>query len=50
MNKEQIEARLKQLQVDQEQAKATFLACAGAIEDCQHWLKQLDTKEEKKSK
>lgn len=46
MNKEQIQARLTQLQTEQEQAKATFLACSGAIEDCKYWLQQFDKPEE----
>jgi bifunctional pyridoxal-dependent enzyme with beta-cystathionase and maltose regulon repressor activities len=42
MNKEKILERIKTLEIDKENAKASFIACEGALQDCQHWLKELD--------
>lgn len=47
MNKESIEDRIKELEAQQEQAKQSFLGCAGAIEDCKYWLSQLPVEKKK---
>lgn len=50
MNKEEIQARLKKLETEQEQIKTTWLSYSGAIEDCKYWLGKLEeTKETKKN-
>ena len=51
MNKEQIQDRIKKLENEREQLKATLLAYEGAIQDCNYWLQELDKpSEEKKEK
>lgn len=47
MNKDQIEKRLEELKTNHEQLKNNLIATAGAIQDCEYWLSQL---EEKKTK
>lgn len=42
MTKEQFEDRIKLLEVEREQIKATFNATEGAIQDCKYWLSQLE--------
>jgi prefoldin subunit 5 len=42
MNKEQLEQRIQQLSQEAEQLKANLAATIGAIQDCHHWLQQLD--------
>jgi len=42
MNKEQIEARLKDLQTAKDQLQSNLLAHEGAIQDCNYWLQQLE--------
>lgn len=43
MNKEQLEARLKQLETEMLVFQGRY---EGAIQDCKYWLDQLNTKEE----
>lgn len=45
ITREQIEARLQQLQADREKLIGNLSAYNGAIEDCQYWLGQLDAPE-----
>lgn len=49
MNKESIEKRIQDLQAGQAQSFNEFQAYSGAIQDCKHWLSQLekDNTEEK---
>jgi hypothetical protein len=45
LNKEAIEARLAQLRADLANVQGTYAAIQGAIQDCEFWLKQLDSTE-----
>lgn len=45
MTKEQVQARLEQLQTEREQVKASLAAYEGAIQDCNYWLQQLTPSE-----
>lgn len=47
MTKEAIEARIQQLQREQEQLVAKTNAFSGAIQDCKYWLEQLEKPIEK---
>ena len=47
MTKEQIQARLKQLETEREQLRVNLMAYEGAIQDCNYWLQELDKAEEK---
>jgi len=47
MNKEQIEARLAELNKELQQLTANANAVNGAIQDCEYWLAQLDAEETK---
>ena len=49
MNREQSEKRKADLIAGQEQLKANLLATAGAIDDCDYWLAQLEAEELKAS-
>lgn len=49
MNKEQLHERIKLLEAEREQVKATMLAYEGALQDCHYWLEQLDKKPVKKN-
>lgn len=42
MTKDKLEARIKQLETEREQVKATLLAYEGALQDCNYWLKELN--------
>jgi hypothetical protein len=42
MTKEKLQERIDQLEAERKQVEATLLAYAGAIQDCQYWLKQLE--------
>ncbi len=42
MTKEKILERIKLLENEKEQVKATVIAYEGAIQDCRHWLQQLE--------
>lgn len=44
MTKEQIQDRIKTLETEREQMKTTFAAYEGAIQDCKHWLEQVEAK------
>jgi len=46
MTKEKIEERKAQLQAEIEQAVRTIQALHGAIQDCDHWLAQLEKEHE----
>lgn len=50
MNKEQIEARIKLYEDEREKIKTTLIAYEGAIQDCNHWLTELDKSAEDKKK
>jgi len=41
ITKESIEARLELLKKEVEQVKGALAAYTGAIQDCEHWLKEL---------
>lgn len=47
ITKEAIEKRKEQLQADYQQAIGTVQAIGGAIQDCDYWLKLLETQEVK---
>ena len=47
MTKEQIEARLAELNKELQQLTANANAINGAIQDCEFWLAQLDKAEQK---
>lgn len=42
MTKEQIQARIKELEANRETMKGNFIAIEGALQDCQYWLTQVD--------
>lgn len=42
MDKNTILERIKVLETEREQVKATLLAYEGAIQDCNYWLQQMD--------
>ena len=42
MTKEQVLERIKTLETEREQLKATLLAYDGALQESRHWLEQLD--------
>ena len=46
MTKDKLLERIKQLETEREQVKATLLAYEGALQDCQYWLSTLEQKEE----
>lgn len=48
MTKEEIQERLKTLEAERDQVRATALAYEGAIQDCNWWLNKLseDSKKE----
>lgn len=48
MDKTQVQDRIKQLETEREQVKATLLAYEGAIQDCNYWLSQMDKPKETK--
>lgn len=48
ITKEQIEARKAQLQASIERAQADLNAKAGALQDCNFWLAQLEKPEDEK--
>lgn len=57
MTREKLESRLAELQSEflraknlYEQSRANVDALAGAIQDCQYWLQELDTKSEETKK
>lgn len=43
MTKDQIQARIKELEANKETMKGNFIAIEGALQDCQYWLTQMDT-------
>jgi len=45
MTKEKLEDRIKQLETEREQVKATLLAYEGALQDCKYWLIELEKEE-----
>jgi len=45
MNKEKIQDRIKTLETEREQLRQTLVAYEGAIQDCQHWLRELEKQE-----
>lgn len=47
MTKEQVEARLAELEKELEQLYANANAISGAIQDCKYWLAQFDAEEAK---
>jgi len=47
MNKTKIQDRIKLLETERDQVKASLVAYEGAIQDCQYWLKQLEEPEVK---
>lgn len=38
----QLEERIKLLETEREQVRATFLAYEGALQEAKHWLKQVE--------
>lgn len=53
MTKEQIEARIKELETAREQTRGNFMAIEGALQELHNWLGKLNTTpvtEEKKKK
>ena len=42
MTKEKLQERMKQLEMERRQLEATILSYNGAIQDCQHWIAELD--------
>jgi len=42
MTKEQLEARIKELETNRETVRTSFFAVEGAIQDCNYWLQQLN--------
>lgn len=42
MTKEKILERIKTLEAEREQVRSTLLAYEGALQDCRHWLGQLE--------
>lgn len=42
MTKEEIQDRIKTLETEREQLRATLLAYDGALQESKHWLEQLD--------
>lgn len=53
MNKEQLQERIKGLQMQMEQLKANFNKVEGHLEECTHWLMALikfEAEEAKKAK
>lgn len=50
ITKEALEQRLKQLQTGRIQAVANLNAFDGAIQECQHWLDELNAAEAEKAK
>jgi hypothetical protein len=49
IDRKSIEERLAELKRNREQLLATLNAYAGAIEDCEHWMKHLDESERARS-
>lgn len=45
MNKEQIEARIKELETSRDQLRNNLIATEGALVDCKFWLDKLEEKE-----
>ena len=45
MTKEKLEDRIKQLETEREQVRATLLAYEGALQDCKYWLTSLQEAE-----
>ena len=45
ITRDQVQARLERLRRERDQALANVNAYAGAIQDCEHWLKVLDAAE-----
>lgn len=48
MTKDKLEERIKQLETEREQVKATLLAYEGALQDCKYWLEEVSKPTEKK--
>jgi len=46
MDKTQVQDRIKQLETEREQVKATLLAYEGAIQDCNYWLSKMEETKE----
>lgn len=46
MTKEKLEERIKLLEQQRDALKSNVLAYEGAIQDCQHWLTELDNTSE----
>jgi hypothetical protein len=44
VTKEKIQERIKTLEAEREQVKATFLAYEGAIQEAKHWLAETEEK------
>lgn len=42
MTKEKLEERIKLLETERDATKASLMAYEGAIQDCKHWLTQLE--------
>lgn len=42
MNKEKIQDHIKTLETEREQLRLNLAAYDGAIQNCQHWLKELE--------
>ncbi|MDO8794385.1 MAG: hypothetical protein Q7J25_07185 [Vicinamibacterales bacterium] len=42
MTSEEIQARIRQLRIEREQAIGTVNAYNGAIQDCEWWLQQIE--------
>lgn len=46
MNREQIQARIAELESNKETLKSNFMTIDGAIQDCNYWLSTLDAQVE----
>lgn len=42
MNREKLEERIKTLETEREQVRTTLIVYEGAIQDCKHWLSELE--------
>lgn len=46
MDKTKIQERIKTLETERDQLRNNLVAYEGAIQDCNYWLEQLETKSE----
>jgi hypothetical protein len=46
MTKEQLQERIEALRKDRKQSEAMCIMIDGALQDCEHWINQLDKEPE----